>query len=170
MNEPIDLRFRYDKRDYVRAWQTHCASLLHLPWDIVAIVAVAGGGVYLWSSGIARILGQVGVGGACAVVLSMIATYTVIPRLAFRRELRFREEYSLGFSLDGVHFRCAGVDSRIQWSWYSRALIDADSYLLYYGPRRYTFIPKRVFASTEQQLAFEQLLAEKLPQVVRRDR
>jgi hypothetical protein len=51
---------------------------------------------------------------------------------------------------------------------YSRALIDAYSYLLYYGPRSYTIIPKRIFQNSEQQAAFEQLLTQKIPQILRR--
>ena len=49
---------------------------------------------------------------------------------------------------------------------YSRALVDARSYVLYYGSRRFTVIPKRVFESSEQQQAFEQLLAEHVPEIV----
>jgi len=42
---------------------------------------------------------------------------------------------------------------------YSRALVDAHSFVLYYGSRSFTVIPKRVFPTAEQQQAFEKLLA-----------
>jgi hypothetical protein len=47
-------------------------------------------------------------------------------------------------------------------------LVDAYSYLLYWGTRTFTIIPKRVFQNTEQQGAFEQLLAERVPKIVRK--
>ncbi len=99
----------------------------------------------------------------------LIAAFTVIPPLVFRREPKFRDEYSLTFSPEGIHFRTAHIDSQLQWSMYSRALIDAHSYVLYYGSRHFTVIPKRFFESIEQQQAFEQLLTQHVSQIVRRD-
>jgi hypothetical protein len=48
-------------------------------------------------------------------------------------------------------------------------LIDAHSYILYYGTRQFTVLPKRVFQSIEQQQAFEQLLTHHVSLIVRRD-
>jgi hypothetical protein len=106
-----------------------------------------------------------------AVVFSLLlaAAFTVIPRLAFRREPKFRDDYSLTFSVEGIHFRTAHIDSQLQWSMYSRALIDRHSYLLYYATRQFSVIPKRVFRCAEQQQAFEQLLTQRISQIVRRD-
>ncbi len=92
----------------------------------------------------------------------------IIPPLAFRRDPKFRDDYSLTFSPEGIHFRTVNIDSHLQWSIYSRALIDAHSYVLYYGSRQFTVIPKRVFQSTEQRQAFEELLAQHVSQIVRR--
>ena len=96
------------------------------------------------------------------------AAFTVIPALAFRREPKFRDDYSLTFSSEGIHFRTAHVDSHLQWSMYSRALIDPHFYVLYYGSRQFIVIPKRVFQSIEQQQAFDQLLAQHVSHIVRR--
>jgi len=52
------------------------------------------------------------------------------------------------------------------WGLYSRALVDAYSYILYYGSRTFTVIPKRVFQSTEQMEAFDQLLAQHVSKIV----
>ena len=99
----------------------------------------------------------------------LVAAFMVIPPLIFRREPKFRDDYSLTFSPEGIHFRTALFDSQLQWSMYSRALVDAHSYVLYYGSRQFTVIPKRVFQSAEQQQAFEQLLTQHVSQIVRRD-
>jgi len=52
---------------------------------------------------------------------------------------------------------------------YSRALIDEHSYVLYYGSRQFTVIPKRVFQNAEQQQIFEQLLTQHVSKIARRD-
>jgi hypothetical protein len=113
-------------------------------------------------------------GLTCVVVavvfgLLLVATFTVIPLVAFRREPKFRDGYSLTFSAEGIHFCTVHIDSQLQWNIYSRALVDTHSYILYYGTHQFTVIPKRVFQSAEQQQAFEQLLTQQISQIVRRD-
>ena len=90
--------------------------------------------------------------------LILIAAFVVIPPFLFRREPKFEDEYSLAFGEQGIHFSSAHIDSQIEWSMYSRALINRHSYVLYYGERSFTVIPRRVFQNTEQQRAFERLL------------
>jgi hypothetical protein len=100
--------------------------------------------------------------------LILVAAFLVIPRLAFRHQPKFRDEYSLTFSQEGIHFQTAHIDFHLEWSIYSRALVDAHSYVLYWGSRTFTVIPKRVFQNTEQQGAFEQLLTARIPKIVRK--
>ena len=169
MNSTINLSFRYTENDYVRALRSHYASHLRLRLDIVVTVVLVGIGAYLWRSPSLHWFGQVCVVVAVAFALMLVAAFTVIPPLAFRREPKFRDDYSLTFSPEGIHFRTAHIDSQLHWSMYSRALVDARSYVLYYGSRQFTVIPKRVFQSTEQQQAFEQLLTQHVSQIVRRD-
>lgn len=88
--------------------------------------------------------------------------------MAFRNDPKYRDEYSLTFSPEGIHFQTAHIDSHLEWSIYSRALVDVHSYMLYWGSRTFTVIPKRVFENTEQRVAFEQLLAERVPKIVRK--
>ena len=169
MNSTINLSFRYTESDYVRALRAHYASHLRLRLDIVLTVVLVGIGVYLWRSPSLHWLGLACIVIAAAFALMLVVAFTVIPPLVFRREPKFRDDYSLTFSPEGIHFRTAHIDSQLQWSMYSRALIDAHSYVLYYGSRQFTVIPKRVFQSVEQQQAFEQLLTQHVSQIVRRD-
>jgi hypothetical protein len=89
------------------------------------------------------------VAASVVLVLMLFAAFVVIPPLAFRSEAKFRDDYSLTFSQEGIHFRTAHIDSQLQWDLYSRALIDRHSYVLYYGSRQFTVIPKRVFQSAD---------------------
>ena len=96
----------------------------------------------------------------------LIAAFAIIPHFYFRREPKFRDEYSLTFSPQGIHFRTAHIDSDLQWSMYSRALVDAHSFVLYYGSYSFSVIPNRVFQTVEQREVFERLLAQNVPQVI----
>ena len=168
MNSTIDLSFRYLQRDFVQAMRAHYASHLRLRLDIVAVAVLAALGAYNWRSPTLHWLGMVSVGISAVFALMLVAAFTIIPPLVFRREAKFRDDYSLTFSPEGIHFRTVHIDSQLQWSMYSRALVAAHSYVLYYGSRSFTVIPKRVFQSAGQQEAFEQLLSQRVPQIVRK--
>ena len=149
--------------------RAHYASQLRLRLDIPVTVVVLAIGLYLLRSTDLYWLGLALIVVAAAFALLLVAAFTVIPRLAFRREPKFRDDYSLTFSAEGIRFHTEHINSQLEWSLYSRAMIDAYSYVLYYGARQFTVIPKRVFQSAEQQEAFEQLLTRQIPQIVRRD-
>jgi hypothetical protein len=169
MNETISLSFQYSKSDIVRAMRSHYASRLRPRLDIVMAVVMAGAGAYLWRLPSSHWFAVFCI-GASAVFLSLLfAAYVIMPPLAFRSEPKFRDDYSLVFSSDGIRFRTVHVDSELQWNLYSRALVDADSYILYYGSRSFTVIPKRVFQSVEQRSAFEQMLIQHVPKMVTRE-
>jgi YcxB-like protein len=169
VNPTINLSFRYAERDYVRALRAHYASRLRLHLDIVVTIILVGIGAYLWRSPSLQWFGLACVVIAITFGLILVAAFTIIPPLAFRREPKFRDDYALTFSHEGIHFRTAHIDSQLQWSMYSRALIDVYSYMLYYSSHQFTVIPKRIFESIEQQQAFEQFLTQQISRIVRRD-
>jgi hypothetical protein len=169
MSSTINVSFKYTERDYVRALRSHYTSHLRLRLDIAVTILLGSIGIYFWRLPNRHWLGVICVVMAIAFGLLLITAFTVIPPLAFRRSPKFRDEYSLTFSPEGIHFRTARIDSQLQWSIYSNALIDPHSYILYYGSRQFTVLPKRVFQNVEQQQAFEQLLMHHISPIVRRD-
>ena len=76
------------------------------------------------------------------------------------------EEYSLTFSPEGIHFQTTDIDSQLQWKMYSHALIDKESFLLYYGSNQFSVIPKSAFQTAAEREGFERLLANKISKVV----
>jgi len=163
--ESVNLNFRYTEADYVRAMRSHYASRLRLPLDITVVVVAAALGAYELKSG-SRGFGitMLAMSGLFALVL--VSAFAVIPRMGFRREPKFRDDYTLTFSPQGIHFRTAHIDSDLQWSLYTCALVDAHSFVLYYGSQQFTVIPKRVFQDDAQREAFETLLAQKISNIV----
>jgi YcxB-like protein len=168
MDSPIRVSFQYSEHDYVRAMRLHYASVLRLKLDIAVIVVVASLGVYELQTPDPRWYGIVSLSLSAVLALILVAAFWVIPVLAFRREPKFRDEYSLTFSPEGIHFHTAHIDSQIQWSLYSRALVDAYSYVLYYGTRSFSVVPTRVFENADQRAAFDRLLSEKIPKIIRK--
>jgi hypothetical protein len=163
--DTVNLSFRYVEQDYVRAMRAHYASRLRLPLDIAVIVGVVAIGAYEWRSG------SQGSGITLLCVsgifsLMLVAAFAIIPTIAFRRQPKVRDDYSLSFSPQGIHFQTAHVDSDLKWSMYTSALVDAHSFILYYGSQQFTVIPKRVFQDVSQRQTFEKLLVQNVSKVV----
>ena len=153
----------------MRAMRSHYASHMRPRLDIVMAVVVAAAGAYLWRSPNSHWFGVFFVVASAALVLLLLGAFVIGPPLAFRIEPKYRDDYSLIFSPEGIHFRTVHVDSQLQWSLYSRALVDPYCYILYYGSRAFTVVPKRVFQSLEQQRAFDQLLSKHVPKIVTKE-
>ena len=101
-----------------------------------------------------------------ALALMLFAAFVVIPVISFRREPKFCDDYSLSFSQQAIHFQTAHIDSDLKWDLYTSVLVDAYSFILYYGSNQFTVIPKRVFQDGSQRQAFEQLLAQNVARIV----
>jgi hypothetical protein len=163
--ETVNLSFRYAEQDYVRAMRAHYASRLRLPLDIAVIAGGAVVGAYEWRSGSHGFgLTLLCVSGIFALML--VAAFAVIPTIAFRSQPKFRDDYSLSFSPQGIHFQTAHIDSDLKWGMYTSALVDAYSFILYYGSQQFTVVPKRVFQDVSQRQTFEQLLVQNVSKVV----
>lgn len=162
--ETVNLSFRYAEDDYVRAMRAHYASRLRLPLDIAVVLGAAVLGAYELRSG-SRMFGMVFLSLAGIFALMLIAAFAVVPKIVFRSQPKFRDDYSLTFSPQGIHFRTAHIDSNLQWSMYTRALVDAHSFILYYGSQQFTVIPKRVFPGVAQRETFEKLVSQNIANV-----
>ena len=163
--ETVNLSFRYAERDYVRAMRAHYASRLRLPLDIAVIIGLAVLGTQEWRSG-SHGFGITFLGVSVIFALMLVAAFSFIPIIAFRSQPKFRYDYSVSFSPQGIHFQTSHIDSDLKWSLYTSALVDAYSFILYYGSHQYTVIPKRVFQDVSQRQTFEQLLLQNVSKVV----
>jgi hypothetical protein len=147
--------------------RTHYASRLRLKIDVAVIVASTALGAYFSRSADSRWFGVSLLLLAAVLGLMLVAAFGVMPYLAFRRQPKYHDEYSLTFTSAGIHFKTEHIDSELQWSLYDRALVDAHSVILYYGSDLFTVIPKRVFENAEQRAAFQRLISEKIQKVTK---
>jgi hypothetical protein len=115
-NATVSLNFRYLKSDIVRAMRSHYASHLRPRLDIIMAVALAALGSYLWRSPSSHWFGVMSVGASAVFGLILVAAFLVIPPLAFGNDPKYRDEYSLTFSPEGIHFQTAQVDSHLEWT------------------------------------------------------
>jgi hypothetical protein len=169
MESEVRLKFRYSEKDYVRAVRSHYKSRLRLKLDAFVILFTLAVGIHFLRSPGSHLFGIGLIAMSCVLAAVLVAAFGVIPYVQFRTQKKLHDEYVLVFSCEGIHFRTADIDSRLEWSLYNEALIDPHSYLLYYGSRQFTVIPKSAFEDSQQLLAFNNLLEEKIAKIVRKD-
>ena len=87
----------------------------------------------------------------------------------FKREPKFQDSANVTFSETGIQFQGPGVDSTLEWSWYSKYSDSPGYFLLYYGRDAFSIIPKAAFSSPEIESAFRALLDSKLSRTTRTD-
>jgi hypothetical protein len=166
MKEPISLRFKYTEEEYIAAVRLYMMRSA----DFKVRVAIAA----LYAVGCISLFWWLGFDFDSSVILLFIFASClpffiafmhlfVLPRQRFRSDPKFRDEYLLEFSDDGIHFMTSEIDSLLQWSVYSKVIEDERFYLLVYGRHMISVIPKRAFQSAAQEEAFDQLLRRKLP-------
>lgn len=166
MDETINLSFRYTKSDIVRAMRLHYSAHMRPRLDIGMAVGLAIAGARLLRSPDSHWFGVFALCASAALILMLLAAFVILPALAYRLEPKYRDEYSLVFSPEGIQFWTMHISSQLQWNTYSKAFVDAHSYLLYYGSRTFTIIPKRVFENSGQQKLFEKLITGHVPKIV----
>lgn len=165
MEETISLRFKYTEEEYVSATRLFIMRSADFITrvTICAIYAIAVIFVFTWMgfSLDTEVLILIFF-AACLPFLIGFLHLFVWPRQRFRSDPKFKDEYFLQFSEDGIQFKTAQIDALIQWSLYTKVLEDDRFYILIYGKNMISVIPKRAFTSAQQEAAFDALLRTKL--------
>lgn len=83
-----------------------------------------------------------------------------LPRRHFRGDPKFRDEYSLTFSDEGIRFKTRSIEASVAWSLYTGVTENENFYLLIYGKNiaSLSIIPKRAFRDSKQEAAFREML------------
>ena len=113
MKDVINLSFRYSNDDIARATRSHYASRMRPRLDLVMAILLAAADAYLLRSPGSHLSGVFAVGASGAFLSLLLAAFGVVPALAFRLEPKYRDEYSLIFSQEGIHFRTVHIDSQL---------------------------------------------------------
>lgn len=156
--EQVDIKFQYTEQEYAKAVRkyllvTDTIKKLDL---VLAIIGVPCALVYFflasynWFSILLLV---------CAVLFTGFIglQYLYVPVLTFRKTPKFKEEYHLTFTADGILFETATIHSELKWDAYTAFWESEDCYYLVQEEHIYTILPKRVFGNDAEKLAFERM-------------
>ncbi len=142
MSEAISIAFDNKLEDYVAAddlyysstkWPTigKIVSVLLLACGLYLVIAV---GIRWWT--VIWFLLAVG------EWFDLLSLRKVSLRFWYKRNPKFRDTYNLTFSENGIEFKTASIVSKLEWSLYRKYLENELLFILIYGSRAYTVIPK----------------------------
>lgn len=164
MEKTISLRFKYTEEEYIAATRLYVSrSTDVLIRFVVSSLFMAAGIFLVLLVELDSVISFTLIFITVIWVLMGFLSLFVMPRQSFRRDPKFRDEYFLQFSEDGIQFKTVQIDALIQWSLYTKVLEDDRFYLMIYGEDMISVIPKRAFTSAAQEAAFDALLTTKLP-------
>jgi len=156
--EQVDIKFQYTEQEYAKAVRkyllvTDTIKKLDL---VLAIIGVPCALVYFflasynWFSILLLV---------CAVLFTGFIglQYLYAPVLTFRKTPKFKEEYHLTFTAEGILFETATIHSELKWDAYTAFWESEDCYYLVQEEHIYTILPKRVFGNDAEKLAFERM-------------
>ena len=84
--------------------------------------------------------------------------HTLQAWIFFKRNPKFRDEYTLTFKQENLHFKTISIDSTLLWSHYDSVIEDSILFLLNYGKSMYTVVPKRAFKNEDEINQFRKLV------------
>jgi len=162
MSEAIVLTFTHNENEHIAATRWFYNRVYHTGFLLILSCLVVVLGVFSILLSANLIFGGViAIAGLVFFIFNFYA-YFVNPSQYFRRNSKFQEQYRLQFSEEGLLFHSKGVESKLEWSFYSKVFETQRFYFLLYDKDLFTLIPKRVFDNKDQELAFRDLLNRKI--------
>jgi hypothetical protein len=101
---------------------------------------------------------------ALFIILGLLEFFNLLPAAALRAFIewrtnpKFKEEYQLTITPEHLHFKTATIDSTLKWTHYSNYIETSKAFILIYGQRMYSVIPKRALTGSEQPEQLRALL------------
>jgi hypothetical protein len=84
----------------------------------------------------------------------------IITKFRLKNNEKFKHLQKVKFSNEGIEYETEGINSRIEWSFYKKYFEGENIFILIYGKRQYSVIPKYPFKDSLNTL--KKLLEEKI--------
>lgn|SRR5262245_19910457 len=161
-NEAVSITFDNTVADHLAAERLYYKSTIFPNLDkVVAVALFCVGAFATWSAG-PRWWTLLFFPLAVLEWFNLLSIRPLMIRWWFKRNPKFSETYHLTLDRGGIQFRTQSIDSRITWEHYTKVLEDDRMWLLVYGTRMYTVIPKRVFSREGDMTRLRSLLSQSI--------
>jgi len=153
----MTITYRPTQADLIHAARTWEGQHWKAARYIVAAALIACGIFLVISSGLWW--------GALFVLVGLLEAFNLLPSavlraiIEFRTNPKFLEEYQLTLTTESLHFQTTTIDSTLKWTMYTGFLETSRAFILVYGKRMYTVIPKRALDNDAKIHEIRELLS-----------
>jgi hypothetical protein len=162
MEESIDIRFKYTEKEYADAIRWYYLKASRIRFDFIVGILLTLIGSMLWFTDQKNIIYIVLIVAGVLFLGILIFAININPAKTFRNEPKFRDEYFLNFSSEGIVFKTKHISSTLEWNHYIRFNESEKVYYLVYGQFMLTIIPKSAFKTKKDEEEFKRILMIKL--------
>ena len=161
-NDAVQLSFRYDEKEFLAATRLYFWETPALLVRLIILYVLFGFGLLLLNVLLDFVLPLWSV--MALIFVAAVAWYHAyvidLPRAHFRGDPKYRDEYTLIFTDDGIEFKTENLNAKIAWSFYTGVIENENFYLMVYGKNIHSVsvLPKRAFRDSKQEATFRQML------------
>lgn len=154
----VRMRFVNSQADYIEASRAYSYGSMRARIDLILEIAVFIVCIILWG-----ILGfswfwVLLIGGCIAAVIIRMLGYFVLPKIRYRNEPKYKDEYLLEFDNEGIRFKTKSLESKLEWSLYNKVIETENLYILVYGRYNFSIIPKQSLLTEIDKIEFKILI------------
>ena len=154
----VRVKFVNSEADYVEASIAYAYGSWRAGLDlIIEILGIIVGIILLAVFGFSWILILLILGGMLGLIISFLG-YFIFPRIRFRSEPKYKQEYRLEFDDEGIRFNTDSIESKLDWIIYNKLIETGNLYILIYGKYSFSIIPKRVLLTEADRIEFNVLM------------
>lgn len=159
MPDSVRANFTITRDEYVRAIRRYYKTELRLKRDVAGSVIAIVAGIWVLQTSMMPAFGWMLIVLGCGLFVLVVYATFYLPYVIYRSQPKLKYEYRLEFREDGIAFHTDEMASELKWSIYHSWLRDDEFYILHYGKRDISVIPRRALSTgADDQLA--ELLAE----------
>jgi hypothetical protein len=162
----VSVRFVNTETDYIEASIACSYASWRAGMDLIIEILAFIAGIILWGVlGFSWIWMALIIGSTVGLILRLLGYY-VLPRMRYRSEPKYKEEYLLEFDEEEIRFKTNSIESKLDWSLYSKMIETRNLYILIYGKYNFSIIPKRALVSESERIEFYQLIDKHIKEKV----
>ena len=161
--EIIEVRFQYTEKEYIQASRQYMfmSKLLKKSDIILPFVFLPLSVLYMFLADF-NVWSIIICVSAWLYLVVIGASYYLIPKVTYKQNAKFREEYYLAFSGEGIRFQTNTINSDLQWDVYKDMLENEEYFYLCQNKQMYSVIPKSAFQDESQVQQFKELVLGKV--------
>ena len=154
----ISVRFVNSEVDYVEASIACSYGSRRAGFDLTIEVLALIAGIILGSIFGFSWIWILLISGSLFGLIIRILVYYVLPRIRYRSDPKYKDEYLLEFDEDGIRFHTNSIESKLDCSLYNKIIETRNLYILIYGKYNFSLIPKRALLTDSDRIEFDLLL------------